>query len=162
MRTVKMFSRNKITKKSELVKLNSRINNFFIVTISQFEQLEHTYSSYVRIRDVPLKTSQRRWTIGRSGERGSEKSVLAARHDDDDDDYFIFGSNLVYFFKCLSTLRRLYNAKISFVLNYYNNYIFNVPLHYLIAFFCFYLFVHTQVYQIFLFNISNFHPVGGP
>ena len=46
---------------------------------------EHTYSSYVRIRDVALKTCQRRWTIGRSGERGSEISMLAARHDEDDD-----------------------------------------------------------------------------
>ena len=50
------------------------------------DQLEHTYSNYVRIRDVALKTSQRRWTIGRSGERGSEISVLAAHVDDDDDD----------------------------------------------------------------------------
>ena len=40
----------------------------------QDNQLEHTYSSY-----------QRRWAIGRSGERGSEISMLAARHDDDDD-----------------------------------------------------------------------------
>ena len=48
----------------------------------QDDQLEHTYSSYVRIRDVALKTCQRRWIIGRSGERGSEISVLAARHDD--------------------------------------------------------------------------------
>ena len=47
---------------------------------------EHTYSSFVRIRDVALKTCQRRWTIGKSGERGSGISVLAARHDDDDDD----------------------------------------------------------------------------
>ena len=30
-------------------------------------------------------TSQKRWTIGRSGERGSGISVLAARHDDEDD-----------------------------------------------------------------------------
>ena len=44
-----------------------------------------TYSSYVRIRDVALKTCQRRWMIGKSGERGSGISVLAARHDDDDD-----------------------------------------------------------------------------
>ena len=36
------------------------------------------------IRYVALKTGQRRWTIGRSGERGSGISVLAARHDDDD------------------------------------------------------------------------------
>ena len=51
------------------------------------DQLEHTYSSYVRIRDVALKTCQRRWMIGRSGERGSGISVLAARHDDDDERY---------------------------------------------------------------------------
>ena len=52
----------------------------------QDDQLEHTFSSYVRIRDVALKTYQRRWTVGRSGERGSGISVLTARHDDDDDD----------------------------------------------------------------------------
>ena len=52
----------------------------------QDNHLEHTYSSYVRIRDVALKTCQRRWMIGRSGERGSGISVLAARHDDDDHD----------------------------------------------------------------------------
>ena len=43
-------------------------------------------ASYVRIRDVDLKTCQRRWMIGRSGESGSGISMLAARHDDDDDD----------------------------------------------------------------------------
>ena len=53
----------------------------------QDDQLEYTYSSYVRIRDVTLKTCQKRWMIGRSGERGSGMSVLAARHDDDDDDF---------------------------------------------------------------------------
>ena len=51
----------------------------------QDDQLEHTYSSYVRIRDVALKTCQKRWMIGRSGERGSGISVLAAWHDDNDD-----------------------------------------------------------------------------
>ena len=59
----------------------------------QDDQLEHTYSSYVRIRDVTQKTCQKRWMIERSGERGSGISVLAARHDDDDDllfHYFIF------------------------------------------------------------------------
>ena len=49
----------------------------------QDDQHEHTFSSYVRIRDVVLKTSLGRWTIGRSGERGSGISVLPARHDDD-------------------------------------------------------------------------------
>ena len=36
--------------------------------------------------DVALKTCQRRWMIGRSGERGSGIFVQAARHDDDDND----------------------------------------------------------------------------
>ena len=48
----------------------------------QDAQLEHTYSSSVRIQDVALKTCQRQWTIGRSGERGSGISVLVARHDE--------------------------------------------------------------------------------
>ena len=46
----------------------------------QDDQLEHTYNSYVRIRDVTLKTCQRE-----SGEGESGISVLAARHDNDDD-----------------------------------------------------------------------------
>ena len=58
----------------------------------QDDQLEHTYSSYVRIRDVTLKTCQKRWMIGRSGERGSGISVLAARHHDDDE-FFLYERN---------------------------------------------------------------------
>ena len=52
----------------------------------QDDQLEHTYNSFVMIRDVTLKTCKRRWMIGRRGERGSEISVLATGHDDDDDE----------------------------------------------------------------------------
>ena len=52
----------------------------------QDDQVALTYSSYVRTQDVTLKICQRRWIIGRSGERGSRISVMAARHDDDDDD----------------------------------------------------------------------------
>ena len=48
----------------------------------QDDQYESTYSCSVRIRDVALKTCQKRWTIRRIGERGSRISVLAARHDD--------------------------------------------------------------------------------
>ena len=62
----------------------------------QDDHLEHTFSSYVRIRDVALKTCLRRWTIGRSGERESGISVLAARYDDDadaDDDDVLKNSN---------------------------------------------------------------------
>ena len=47
----------------------------------QDDLLEHTFSRYVRIWDVALKTCQRQWTIGRSGERGSGISVQAAWHD---------------------------------------------------------------------------------
>ena len=39
----------------------------------------------MRIQVVVLKTCLGRWTIGRSGERGSGISVLPARYDDDDD-----------------------------------------------------------------------------
>ena len=54
----------------------------------QGDQFEPTYSSSVRIWDVALRMSQKWWTIGRSGERGSGISMLAAQHDDDDDDLF--------------------------------------------------------------------------
>ena len=64
----------------------------------QDDQLEHTYSSYVRIRDISLKTCQRRWTIGRSGERVSGISELAARHDDNDESY---PSRPVWYSTCL-------------------------------------------------------------
>ena len=60
----------------------------------QDDQHEHTFSSYVRIRDVVLKTYQGRWTIGRSGERGSGIAVLPARDDDDDDEFMTFGLDL--------------------------------------------------------------------
>ena len=45
----------------------------------QDDQLEHTYSSYVRIRDVALKTCQRRWTIRKSGERGRDIRASGTR-----------------------------------------------------------------------------------
>ena len=52
----------------------------------QDDQLEHTYSSSVPIRDVALRINRKQWTIERGGGRGSGISVLTARHDDDDDD----------------------------------------------------------------------------
>ena len=60
----------------------------------QDDQHEHTFSSYVRIRDVALKPCQRRWTIGKSGDRGSGISVLAARHDDDDNSTYYGGVHI--------------------------------------------------------------------
>ena len=55
----------------------------------QDDQLERTFSSYVRIQAVVLKTYLGRWTIGRSGERGSGISVLPARYDDDDSGLYV-------------------------------------------------------------------------
>ena len=55
-----------------------------MVAQKQDDQNERTFGSCVRIRDVVLKTYLGRWTIGRSGERGSGISVLPARYDDDD------------------------------------------------------------------------------
>ena len=48
--------------------------------------LEFIYNNSVLIQDVAWKTSWEWWTIETRSERGSGKSVLAARHDDDDDD----------------------------------------------------------------------------
>ena len=61
----------------------------------QDNQLEPIYNSSVPIQDVALETSWEQWTMETGGERGSERSMLAAWHDDDDD----------------INLRGLYNAK---------------------------------------------------
>ena len=62
----------------------------------QDNQHEHTFCSYVRIRDVVLKTYLGRGMIGRSGERGSGISVLPARHDDDD--IYIYTHTHIYIY----------------------------------------------------------------
>ena len=85
----------------------------------QDDQNEHTFSSYVRIRDVVLKTYQGRWTKGRSGERGSGISVLPARYDDDNTKscfwiyirYIWFGLVGIY---SISTIYRQFNTKSCF------------------------------------------------
>ena len=45
----------------------------------QNDQLKPIYNSSVPIKNIALKTSRERWTIETSGERGSGRSVLAAR-----------------------------------------------------------------------------------
>ena len=64
-----------------------------MVEQQQDDQFERTYSSSVRIRNVALRISQKRWTIGRSVERGSRISMLVARQDDDDDN-ILFWTNI--------------------------------------------------------------------
>ena len=58
----------------------------------QGDQLEPTYNSSMRTRDVALKTGQKRWVRGTSGERGPGISVLMAGQDDDDEDESIITS----------------------------------------------------------------------
>ena len=52
----------------------------------QNDQLESIYNRSVPMQDIARKISRERRTIETGGEKGSGKSVLAARHDDDDDD----------------------------------------------------------------------------
>ena len=49
-------------------------------------ELEPTYSNFVPLQNVSLKTYRKQWRIEKGGEKGSGISVLLARHDDDDDD----------------------------------------------------------------------------
>ena len=56
-------------------------------------QLERIYNSPVPIQDVALWTFREQWTVDKGGERGSWRSVLAARNNDNDD----FFSRLVWF-----------------------------------------------------------------
>ena len=70
----------------------------------QDDQHEHTFSSYVRIWDVVLKTCLGRWMIGKSGEKGSGISVLPARHDDDE-----YSSRISEYTKWLTWLISVYN-----------------------------------------------------
>ena len=51
----------------------------------QDDLVEPIYTTSVPIQDIALKTSREWWTIGRGGESGSGRSVLAAWHHDDDD-----------------------------------------------------------------------------
>ena len=127
------------------------------------DQLENIYSSSVRIRGVALKTYQRRWTIGRSGERGSGIFVLAAQHDDDD----IFVSVCV----CVWTLCKYltYFLKISLKRKFINDifssnnlvdYTINLSLSHLFALplsFFFYL-LPSMYYFIFLSLDSLYLP----
>ncbi len=88
----------------------------------QDDQHEHTFSSYARIRDAVLKTCLGRWTIGRSGERGSGISVLPARHDDDDDELYIaiqFSVNTVSMSKTVLFRIIQFNISTPFLFHFY-------------------------------------------
>ena len=76
-----------------------------LINVSELSELSvfrdsyaYTFSSYVRLRDVVLKTCLGRWTIGRSRERGSGISVLPARYDDD---AYVY---LIYLYRCIMAM----------------------------------------------------------
>ena len=85
----------------------------------QDDQHEHTFSSYVRIRDVVQKTYQGRWTIGRSCKRGSGISVLPALYDDDDDDdiyiYFLLLGKKASKYSSINSKTRTYEDIIHLI-----------------------------------------------
>ena len=101
----------------------------------QDDQHERTFSSYVRIQVVVLKTCLGRWTIGRSGERGSGISVLPARYDDDDDGNMIFLSFFEFFlpFFLLSIRLSLFCLFLSFLASF-------LPFFFSIFLFCVFFF----------------------
>ena len=100
----------------------------------QDDQHEHTISSCVRIRDVVLRTCLGRWTIGRSGDRGSGISVLPARHDDDDIYIYID--------------RRGENVPTLFLFDFF--YRFTLPLVYFHS-----IYLPTSTSQLILFRYSH-------
>ena len=69
--------------------------SFHVDEQRQDDQLEPTCSSSVPILDVVLKMCRKQWTLGRCGERGSGRSVLAAWQDDVDDDDELYYSGLM-------------------------------------------------------------------
>ena len=93
----------------------------------QDDQHERTFSSYVRIQVVVLKTYLGRWTIGRSGERGSGISVLPARYDDDDEGRLL--ANLVIESICFLSTRKALQARSLVIMK--SDFIITKPISYL-------------------------------
>ena len=111
----------------------------------QDDQHEHIFSSYVRIRDVVLKTCIGRWTIGRSGETGIEISVLPARHDDDDDDdLFLSIYHCSYLYVYLSVYQSIYLSH-SYLSIYLS--ISFISIYLSISFISIYLSIYLSLYS---------------
>ena len=108
----------------------------------QDDQLERTFSSYVRIQDVVLKTYLGRWTIGRSGERGSGISGLPARYDDDDDDIILYYINKFRFI----ILKVFVRIRIYYIILYHIN-----KFHFIIL----KVFARTNISKVLLFILDS-------
>ena len=79
--------------------------------MAEQKQRDHAYSSSERIQDVALRTCQKRWTIGRSGERGSGISVLVGQ--DVDNDIYHHHHHIVLVARISLTLSR--HSSLSFI-----------------------------------------------
>ena len=121
----------------------------------QDNQLEHTLSSYVRIQDVALKTCQRRWTIGRSGERGSGISVLAPRHDDDDDDDIKETSAIE---SKVNRNKYICNSYVIHISNINYLYVYKYTYIYIYIYICIYIYTHTHTHTyIYIYIYTHMH-----
>ena len=110
-------------------------------------QHEHTFSNYVRIRDVVQKTCQKRWTIGKSGEKGSGISVLAARHDDDDDVEEPLNSKVIKCFVPELRIRKCFSC-------------FEIPMFYVYELWTLYVrFTHIRIWVWYTSRIIHFYMV---
>ena len=91
----------------------------------QGDQLEPTYSSSVRIEDVALRTCQKRWPRGRSGESWSGISMLDAWQDDDDDEVWGINKSL-WVLDVLLLLHHLYIYIYQYIYTYIYIYIYSI------------------------------------
>ena len=73
--------------------------------------------------------------IGRSGERGSGISVLAARHDDDDDDIYIYIYEYIYIYIYISSVSKDYGCGI-FVYGIYEGVHINLEVCSMYGYYC--------------------------
>ena len=117
----------------------------------QDDQHEHTFSNYVRIRDVALKSYQRRWTIGKSGERGSGISVLVVRHDDDIYIYIYIQHLFIckyaarepaYFFSASVQVNHVYSCVLAILSIQINENTYKHPPHTYI-----YIYIYIYIYR---------------
>ena len=119
-----------------------------MVKQKQDDQLEFTYSSYMKTQNVTLKTCRRRWMIGRGGERGSGISVLAARHEDDDIYIYMYISSS----SCRAASTDIYLSIYIYI--YSCIYLSSVHIYMSVYFHIYYLFIISR--SIFISISLNF------
>ena len=122
-----------------------------IAVQKQDDQHEHTFSSYVRIRDVVLKACLGRWTIGRSGERGS-RDIRATSATW----WWWWYPLLIHFFLSLLSLFNNPHILLSFFLSFFLSFL---PSFFLLLSFLsslFYYFIFLLISSAFSYFLSRF------